>query len=107
MHRRQTQDLTPLPFPQLLPDHTVQPTPDRLATLVDQDARIVGELHDTTVGPLVLLRRAHDNGVANVAAADLVGGRDGDTASRAGFGAEVALFLDDDDDAIACGSGRC
>ena len=37
----------------------------------------------------------------DVAAAHFVGGADGDAAAGAGFGAEVALFLDDDDDAVA------
>ena len=37
----------------------------------------------------------------DVAAAHFVGGADGDAAAGAGFGAEVALFLYDDDDAVA------
>ena len=40
--------------------------------------------------------------MANVAAADFVGGADADGAAGAGFGAEVALLLHDDYDAVAC-----
>ena len=44
--------------------------------------------------------------VAVVAAADFVGGGDGDGAAAGGLGAEVALFLDYDDDAVALWEGR-
>jgi hypothetical protein len=43
--------------------------------------------------------------VTNVAATDFVGGADTDAAAGAGFGAEVALFLDDDYDAVAWEEG--
>ena len=41
--------------------------------------------------------------MSDVAAADFVGGADGDAAAGSGFGAEVALFLHDDDNAVAWG----
>jgi hypothetical protein len=39
--------------------------------------------------------------VSDVAAANFVGGTDGNTASRTRFRTKVALFLDDNDDAVA------
>lgn len=39
--------------------------------------------------------------MSDIATADFVGGTDGDTASRAGFGTKVALLLNDDDNAVA------
>lgn len=99
MHRRQTQNLTPLLVPQLLPHDAIHARPNGLPALVNQHTSIIIKPDHTAVRPLVLLRRAHDDGVPNVAAADFVGGADGDGAAR--FGAEVALFLDNDDDAIA------
>lgn len=42
--------------------------------------------------------------MSDVAATDLVGGTDGNTAAR--VGAEGALLLDDDDDAVTCGVTR-
>lgn len=98
MHRRQTQNLAPFHISQLLPHHTVQSTPNRLPVLVDQHARVVVEAHDTPVLALVHLLGAHDDGVPDVAAADLVGCGDGDGVA---FGAEVALLLDDDYDAVS------
>lgn len=76
MHRRQTQYLTPLLIPQLLAHHTIHPTPNRLAPLIDQHARVIVELHHAAVRALVLFCRADDDGVADVAAADFVGGGD-------------------------------
>ena len=101
MHRRQTQYLTPLLIPQLPPHHTAHPTPNRLPALINQHTRIIIKSYYTPIRALQLLLRAHDDGVADVAAADLVGGGDGDGAPTAGFGAEGALFLDDDYDAVA------
>ena len=43
--------------------------------------------------------------MANVAAADFVGGADRDGAAGAGFGTEVALLLHDDYYAVACEGG--
>ena len=103
MQRRQTQNLTPPLISQLLPHNTIHTTPNRLATLIDQHTRIVVELHHRAVLPLHLLRRAHNHGVSNVASSHFVGRADGDSA--AGLGTEVALFLDDDDDAVAWGCG--
>ena len=100
MHRRQTQNLTPLHIPQLLPYNPIQPTPNRLPILINQHARIVVEADNTPVLALVLLLRAHHDRVPDVASADLVGGGDGD---RVGFGAEVALFLHDYYYAVAWG----
>jgi hypothetical protein len=101
MHRRQTQNLTPLLPPQLLAHKTRESTPNRLPALVDQHASVVVEFHHAAVGARVLLSRPHDDCVSDVAAADFVGGADGDAAAGSGFGAEVALFLHDDDDAVA------
>lgn len=39
--------------------------------------------------------------MSDIATADFVGGTDGHAASGAGFGAKVALLLNDDDDAVA------
>jgi len=103
MHRRQTENLTPLLSPQLLSHQTRQPTPNRLPALVNQNTSVVVELHHAAVRARVLFRRPHDDCVSDVAAADFVGGADGDAAAGSGFGAEVALFLHDDDNAVAWG----
>ena len=103
MHRRQTQNLTPLLPPQLLAHQTRKSTPNRLPALVNQHASVVIEFHHAAVRARVLLGRPHDYCVPDVAAADFVGGADGDAAAGAGFGAEVALFLYDNDDAVAWG----
>lgn len=92
MHRCQTQNLTPLLIPQLLPHNPIQSTPNRLPRLIDEHARIIIEPDDAPVLALHLLLRAHHNGVPDVAAPHFVGGGDGDGAP--GFGAEVALLLD-------------
>lgn len=93
MHRRQTQYLTPALVPQLPAHHAVQPTSNRLSALVNQHTSIIVELDNTAVRALVFLCCADYDGVSDVAAADFVGGADGDGA--AGFGTEGALFLDD------------
>lgn len=102
MHRRQTQNLTPLLAPQLLADDAAQATADGLAALVDQHAGVVVELDHAAVRARVLLRGAHDDGVPDVAAAHFVGGADADAAAGPGLGAEVALLLHHHDDAVAC-----
>lgn len=73
MHRRQTQNLTPLRALQLLAHNPRQTTANGLAALVDQHAGIVVEFHHAAVGARVLLGCAHDHGVSDVAATDLVG----------------------------------
>jgi hypothetical protein len=82
---------------------TVQPRPNRLPRLTNQHARIIVEPHHAPVRPLPLLLRAHDHGMPYVAAPDFVRSGDGDAAAPAwaGFGAEVALLLDYDYDAVA------
>lgn len=76
MHRRQTQNLAPLRALQLLSHQTAQTTANRLATLVDQHASVVVELHYAAVGARVFLCCADHYGVADVAAAHFVGGAD-------------------------------
>lgn len=98
MHRCQTQDLRPLVIPQLLSHHAIQPRPNRLASLIYEHARIVIEIHHAAVGSLGFLRGAHHHCVSDVASSDFVCGGDGDGGA---FGAEVALFLHDDDYAVA------
>lgn len=100
MHRRQTQNLTPLLLPQLRRHHPTHTRPNRLARLINQHTRIIIELDDAAIRALPFLGRSHDDGVAHVAAADFVGGGDGDGGA---FGAEVALLLDYDYDAITWG----
>lgn len=95
MHRRQTQNLTPPPLPQLLPHNPIQPTPNRIPTLIHQHASIIVKPYHTAIGSLVLVFRANDDGVPDVAATDLVGRADGDGTPASGFRTEVALFLDD------------
>jgi hypothetical protein len=100
VHGRQRQDLGPLHLFQLSGDDTADPGADGLAGLVDQDAGVVVKLDDAAVWALPLLCGAHDNGVPDVSAADLVGGTDGDAVAR--LGAKVALLLDNNDYAVAC-----
>ena len=100
VHRRQRQDLGPLHLLELGGDDTADAGANGLAGLVDEDAGVVVELDDAAVGALPLLCGAHDDGVPDVSAADLVGGADGDAVAR--LGAEVALLLDNNDYAVAC-----
>lgn len=79
---------------------TVQSCPDRLSSLVDQDASVVVELDNAAVFSLVLFLGAHDNGVSNVTPADFVRSTDRHTAT-AGLGAKVSLLLHDYNDAVA------
>lgn len=99
VHRSHTQDLAPLLPPQLRADDPVDARPDRLARLVDQNTRIVVEAQDASILPLDPVACAHDDGVADVAALDLVGGGGAGHAR----GVEGALLLDDADDAVADG----
>lgn len=99
MHRRHTQDLGPLLPPQLGADDAVDAAADGVAGLVDQDAGVVVEAHDGAVLALDLVLCAHDDGVPDVAALDLVAGGRGRHALTAG----AALLLDDADDAVADG----
>lgn len=101
MHGRQTQYLAPLHLPQLTSNHTVQSRPDWLTSLVDKYAGIVVKLDHTTVWPLQFLGCSNDDGMTDVSSADFIGGGCTDRASRACFGAEVSLLLDNDDYAIA------
>jgi len=77
---------------------TVQSRPHGISSLVDQDARIIVEAHERSVGPSVLLFRADDDGVRNVAAAHLLRR----CRLPAEFAAEVALLLDYHYDPVAC-----
>jgi hypothetical protein len=100
VHGRQRQDLGPLHLFQLRGDDTADSGTDGLAGLVDQDAGVVVKLDDAAVWALPLLCGAHDHGVPDVSATDLVGGTDGDAVAR--LGAKVALLLDNNDYAVAC-----
>jgi hypothetical protein len=100
VHGRQRQNLGPLLLPQLGSDDAADSGADGLAGLVDQDAGIVVELDDAAIGALPLLGGAHDDGVSDVSATDLVGGADGDAVAR--LRAKVALLLDNNDYAVAC-----
>ena len=100
MHGRQRQDLGPLLLPQLRRHDAADSRPNGLAGLVDEDASIIVELDDAAVRALPLLRGAHDDGVAHISSPDFVRGADGYAVAR--LRAEVALLLDDDDDAVAC-----
>jgi hypothetical protein len=73
VHGRQRQDLGPLLLPQLRRHHAADSRPNGLA---------------------------HDDGVTHVSSPYFVRGADGYAVAR--LGAEVALLLDDYDDAIAC-----
>lgn len=75
---------------------TVQSSPDRITRFVNQDTRIIVKLDETSIRSLNLLARSHDYRMSNIASTDFVG----DTAVCGVFGAEVSLFLDDDDDAV-------
>lgn len=97
MHGRHTQDLCPLLPPQLCADDAVDATADGVAGLVDEDAGVVVEAHDGAVHALDLVLCAHDDGVSDVAALDLVAGGGGGHALAAG----AALLLDDAHDAVA------
>lgn len=103
MHRRQAQNLTPPLPPQLLAHDPIHPASNRLPALVHQHARIVVEGNDAAVRSLVFFRRAHDDGVPDVAAPDFVGRADGD---GVGVRAEVALALDYYYYSVACVRGR-
>jgi hypothetical protein len=92
MHRRQTQNLTPLHISQLLSHNPIQSRPNRLSILINQHTRVVIESHDRSIFPLVLLPAAHDDCVSDVAASNFVGCGDRD---GVGFGTEVSLLLDD------------
>lgn len=100
VHGRQRQDLGPLLLPQLRRHHAADSRPNGLARLVDEHAGVVVELDDAAVRALPLLRCAHDDGVTHVSSPYFVRGADGYAVAR--LGAEVALLLDDYDDAIAC-----
>lgn len=96
LHRGHGQNLAPLLPLQLRAHHAVDSSADGIARLVEQDAGVVVEAHDGAVAALSSVAGSDDDGVADVAALDLCGGRD---ACHAGGGG-AALFLDDDDDAI-------
>lgn len=81
---------------------TVQSGTDRISRLADQDTCIVVELDHASIWPLQLLLCAHDNSVSDISTADLVCGGGRYTATAwARLGTEVALLLDDDDDALS------
>lgn len=99
MHRRQRQDLRPLLLPQLRRNNAADSRTDGLASLVDQHAGVVVELDHAAVWALPLLRCAHNDCVSNITTSYFVCCADGHAV--AGLGAEVALLLDDNYDAVA------
>lgn len=74
MHRRHTQNLAPLPPPQLSSYYSVHSGSDRVAGLADQHAGVVVKLDNGAVGSLDLLPCPHDDGVSDVTSLDFVGG---------------------------------
>ena len=100
VHGSQRQYLRPLHLLQLRSHDAVQSRPYRLPSLVDQDAGVVVELDHAPVRPLPLLRCAHYDGMPHISSSDLV--RCADRHAIASLGAEVALLLDDDYDAVTC-----
>lgn len=81
---------------------TVQSGPNGISGLADQDAGIVIELHYTSIRPLQLLLCAHDNSVSHISTANLVGGSCRYAATAwTRLRTEIALFLNDNDNAIA------
>lgn len=67
----QCQNLTPPLLSQLCAHHPIDPGPQRLFTLIQQDARIVIESHCPPIAQLScrLLLCSHDDGTADVALA--------------------------------------
>lgn len=96
VHRRHGQDLAPLLPPQLGSNDAVDTRSDGVSGLVDQDAGVIVESDDASVAALHLGLGSDDDGVAHVAALDLVGGREAGHA----VGVGTLVFLDDDDDAV-------
>ena len=83
---------------------TIQPRPNRLPRLADQNTRIVIEPNHTPILPLQLLRRPHHDRMLQVPSLDLVGRNGGNPAAAAaasGTFAKGALLLHDDDYSIA------
>ena len=99
MHGCQGQNLRPLLLPQLRRHNTADSRPNGLAGLVDQHAGVVVKLDHAAVRSLPLLRCAHDDCVADVSSSYFVCCADGHAVAR--LRAEVALLLDDYDDAVA------
>jgi len=64
--------------------HTVQPRPDGISSLVDQDASVVIELDNTAIWPLKFLPCPDDHGVPNISSPDLVRDANARRASRLG-----------------------
>ena len=103
LHGRHAQDLAPFLPLQLRAHHTVDSRSDRVTRLVQQHAGVVVEPDDGAVSPLRRVLGAHDDGVADVAALDFVGGRH----ARHAGGGGGAVFLNHGDDAITCkGNGQ-
>ena len=75
MHRRQTQNLTPLHLLQLRSHNTIQPRTNWVSGLAYQNAGIIIELDDGAIWALQLLLCADHDSVADVTAAHFVGGR--------------------------------
>lgn len=98
LHRRHRQNLAPLLALQLSTDCAVDTRSDRVARLVEKDTGIVVELDDRAVSALRRISGSDDDGVADVTALDLVGGRDTSHAT----GGRASLLLNDGDDTVTC-----
>ena len=95
MHWSQTQDFAPLHLLQLGAHDAVQSGADWIARLGDQHTGIIVELDNAAIWASKLLLGAHNDGMANVTATDLVGGRGTDGGGAwARLWTEVALLLD-------------
>lgn len=73
MHRRKTQNLTPLVIPQLCPHDPVQSASNGLSSLVDKHTGIIIEAHNASVCALVLFLRSDYDCVSDVSSSDFVG----------------------------------
>ena len=96
LHRSHRQNLAPLLALQLGAHSTVDAGSDRVTSLVEQHAGVVVEFDDRAVSSLGRVSGSDNDGVADVAALNLVGGRETSHATRGG----TSLFLDDDDDTV-------
>ena len=77
--------------------HTVHSCANRITRLVDQDTGIITETNNSSIHTLHLLLDAHNHGMSNISATNLVG-----ESSTGAFGAGGPLLLNNDDYPIPC-----
>lgn len=73
-------------MPNIFPSNprlTIQPRPNGLPRLIDQDTRIVIEFNHTPIRSLQLLLRPYHNRMSNVSSANFVGCRGGNACAGA------------------------